>query len=389
MSKYLFISGIFASLLLGACATGGSGAGDPASAVETQCQAVALAEAPILMWVTTPARVVPETRECTQQLRNVLCANRPGYTIPAIEEDANTGPREHAYKACISAARQVAPASAAVPAEIARPKRQRKHEPERDQDRAPSADELAQLMAGKRALIEANAVHGEWIKDCEQCPPMVLIAPGSFKMGSDYSPDEQPVHRVILHGFFMGRYEVTQAEWTHFMGSNPSANISCGANCPVDRISWHDAQAFGKKLSERTGKLYRLPTEAEWEYAARAGSRSDWSFGADDSMLPQHAWFNGNSGGSVSPVGLKQANAFGLHDMHGNVWEWVEDSFLSNYSNIGSDGRARQSVGSTDARLLRGGSWYNNPKDLRVSKRNPNAPQEGYVFFGLRVVRSL
>jgi formylglycine-generating enzyme required for sulfatase activity len=388
MSKYLLTGGIFAALLLGACAHPDVHQNNDAQTSRDQahCQALALAEAPPLMWVTTPARIIPETRECTQQLRNVLCANRPGYTIPAIEEDANLQPREQAFNACLMALRAApAPAPIVAAALPNRPTRQRT--PDDDSDQISEA--LLAATSSQQAKDAANAAPGEWIKDCEQCPQMVRIAPGSFKMGSTDSANEQPVHRVSLPGFYMGRYEVTQQEWRQFMGANPSANKACGARCPVDRISWHDAQAFVKKLSEHTGKQYRLPSEAEWEYAARAGGRATWSFGNDERELKLHAWFNGNSGGAVHPVGLKQANPFGLHDMHGNVWEWVEDSFHGNYSNINSDGRPMQTIGSTDARILRGGSWYNNPRDLRVSKRNPNAADEGYVFFGLRVVRSL
>jgi formylglycine-generating enzyme required for sulfatase activity len=249
--------------------------------------------------------------------------------------------------------------------------------------------ERAALLASERASDESTARPGQWLKDCELCPALVMIAPGSFTMGGANAPEEQPSHRVSLNGFFLGRFEVTQAEWIAIMGSNPSASKTCGAECPVDRINWHDAQAFVKKLSERTGKHYRLPTEAEWEYAARAGSRSAWSFGNDAGKLGQYAWFNDNSKGGVHPVGLKQANPFGLHDMHGNVWEWVEDAFLEDYNRASADGKPPQEAGNKDLRVLRGGSWYNNAKDLSVSKRNPNAPDEGYVFFGLRVARSL
>ncbi|MCV2353323.1 formylglycine-generating enzyme family protein [Paucibacter sp. B2R-40] len=388
MSTIQRVAVVLAALLLSACAQDWSRQGTNSAQMKhdkEHCEAIALANVPPLMWVKIPAKTVPGKVDCQQRGERMECAQTPGFTIPATEADANIKPRAEAFHACMLAMHYVPPSRVS------------------DAEFADSAADLvvgdvnakgqrrerAALLASERASDESTARPGQWLKDCELCPALVMIAPGSFTMGGANAPEEQPSHRVSLNGFFLGRFEVTQAEWIAIMGSNPSASKTCGAECPVDRINWHDAQAFVKKLSERTGKHYRLPTEAEWEYAARAGSRSAWSFGNDAGKLGQYAWFNDNSKGGVHPVGLKQANPFGLHDMHGNVWEWVEDAFHEDYNRASADGKPPQEAGNKDLRVLRGGSWYNNAKDLSVSKRNPNAPDEGYVFFGLRVARSL
>ena len=391
MSKPFLPACLFA-LVLSACAQDWSRQGSSTAQLDmdkAHCQAIALTNLPPLMRVKTPARSVPAKTQCAPQssggTTKMVCSEFPSYTVPATEVDANLKPRTEAFNACMLAMNYVAPArvpEAGLFAKIGELE-------VNDVIAVSNRREQSALLAAQQAPDAQSARPGQWIKDCEQCPALVLIPPGSFKMGGAGSPDEQPFHRVNVAAFFMGRYEVTQAEWFAVMGSNPSANKSCGDNCPVERISWLDAQIFVKKLSARTGKLYRLPTEAEWEYAARAGSRAEWSFGNDDSQLKQYAWFNDNSKGVVHPIGLKQPNPFGLHDMHGNVWEWVEDAFHADYSRASLDGKPLQANSDQCMRVLRGGSWYNNPKDLRVSKRNPNPPDESYVFFGLRVARSL
>jgi formylglycine-generating enzyme required for sulfatase activity len=388
MSTYHRLASVLLAFLLSACAQDWH-RHDTNSAQVNQdkehCQAIALANVPPLMWVKIPAKTIPAKVDCRQQGNSMECAQTPGYTIPATEADANEKPRAEAFRACMLAMHYAPPSrvpepmltAGAADIEVG------------DVFAKGQKRDKAVLLASEQASDDRNAQPGQWVKDCEQCPALVMIAPGSFTMGGGSGPEEQPPHRVNLKGFFLGRFEVTQAEWVEIMGSNPSASKACGSRCPVERINWNDAQAFVKKLSERTGKQYRLPTEAEWEYAARAGSRSAWSFGNDDSRLHQYAWFSDNSKGAVHEVGLKQANPFGLHDMHGNVWEWVEDAFHEDYSRARSDGKAAQAQGGDDLRVLRGGSWFSNAKDLRVSKRNPNAPDEGYVFFGLRVARSI
>ena len=140
------------------------------------------------------------------------------------------------------------------------------------------------------------------------------VPAGSFKMGLDSYSDESPVHQVTFaSGFYMGRYEVTQAQWQKVMGNNPSSDKSCGENCPVEKVSWDDAQEFIKKLNAMNdGYTYRLPSEAEWEYACRAGTTGD-----DAGDLDSMAWYGKNSDDKMHPVGQKQPNAWGLYDMHG------------------------------------------------------------------------
>ena len=168
-----------------------------------------------------------------------------------------------------------------------------------------------------------------------------MLPKGRFSMGSPISEpgrgtDEGPVHTVrIDYPLAVGRYEVTQGQWRALMGNNPSGFHACGDNCPVENVSWNDAQKFVKELGAMTGQRYRLLTEAEWEYAARAGTGTPFSTG--ETISRDQANFNGNSTDNgraknlyrvkTTPVGSFAANAFGLHDMHGNVWEWVQDSF--------------------------------------------------------------
>ena len=168
---------------------------------------------------------------------------------------------------------------------------------------------------------------------------MVVIPPGSFMMGSPaadpfkedayYDQEkERPQHRVQIKSFAIGKYELTQEEYYSVMGFNPS--MEKGRTLPVHQISWLDAKEYISKLNQKTGQKYRLPTEAEWEYSARAGSTTDWGHGNDSSKLGKYAWVNAGAV-NVHPVGKKLPNAFGLHDMHGNVDEWVEDCWHASY----------------------------------------------------------
>jgi len=167
--------------------------------------------------------------------------------------------------------------------------------------------------------------------------------------------------------FFMGKYPITQAEYQAVMGENPS-HFSGNPRNPVENISWYDAIEFCARLSELTGREYRLPSEAEWEYACRAGSTTQFSFGDDKSQLGHYAWFDANSGSRSHPVGQKKPNAFGLYDMHGNVLEWCEDTEHEDY------------------RVLRGGSWYSIPENCRSADCDWNTPDYANCNVGLRVV---
>jgi len=209
---------------------------------------------------------------------------------------------------------------------------------------------------------------------------------------------ENPQHQVEIKRFALGRTEVTQGEWQAAMRNNPSRFKDCGDDCPVEQVSWNDAQEFIKKLNQRTGKAYRLPSEAEWEYAARAGVTTAFSMGNCISMQQanydgqNYSYNNCSSTGvfrkSTVKVGSFKANAFGLYDMHGNVYEWVEDRYHDNYQGAPSDGSAWLS-GGKDYRVLRGGSWDYGPGNLRLASRNRTSPDIRNGRYGFRVARTL
>jgi formylglycine-generating enzyme required for sulfatase activity len=229
------------------------------------------------------------------------------------------------------------------------------------------------------------------VRDTATQMELLLVPPGTFQMGcimgsnqyGCYSP-EQPVHQVTLtNAFYLGRYEVTQAEWTAKMGSNPSGFQ--GASRPVDSVSWTTIQGY---LSA-TG--LRLPTEAEWEYACRAGTQTPFYNGStDDNTVGNLAWFyyntcSGGTGCGSRDVGLKAANAFGLHDMLGNVWEWVNDWYDAYPSSAQTNPTGP--VSASD-RVLRGGGWNNDADVVRSSARNGVTPGNTYGNVGFRVART-
>ncbi len=188
-------------------------------------------------------------------------------------------------------------------------------------------------------------------KTCDYCPEMVRLPGGEFMMGSnDGDNDKKPVHRVTVAAFAIGKYEVTQGQWKAVMGSNPSGFSNCGTDCPVERVKYNDIQDYIARLNRLTGGHYRLPTEAEWEYACRAGRSYDGY--CDSDHFSSVAWNAYNSGDRTHPVGGKQANGFGLHDMIGNVREWT----CSAYTENGYDGNEKL-CSNFGRRVLRGGSW--------------------------------
>ena len=220
----------------------------------------------------------------------------------------------------------------------------------------------------------------------------VLIPAGEFEMGSPSDEEgrwknEGPVHHVnIEKAFYMGKYEVTQNQWRAIMGDDPS--YFKGDDLPAEQVSWDDVQEFIKKLNEKegTGK-YRLPSEAEWEYACRAGTSTRYSFGVDGSKLGDYAWYYDNSGKKTHPVGQKKPNSWGLYDMYGNVWEWVQDSWHDSYNGAPADGSAWEGDGAR--RVDRGGCWFNVAGDCRSAERNPDDPRHRVVFLGFRLLKSL
>ena len=212
-------------------------------------------------------------------------------------------------------------------------------------------------------------------KDCDECPEMVVIPAGKFLMGSKDDPfgdpppsiDEMPQREVSIKSFSIGKFEVTQEQWYRLMGTTPSRFK--GRDLPVENISWKQAQEYVEKLQLKTGKNYRLPTEAEWEYSARAGRTGYFSFGNDVAQLEQFSWFNKNSRESTWPVGTKKPNDFGLFDMQGNVWEWTQDCWAAGYHGAPSNGSARLN-GDCSVRAIRGGSWLSLGAGLRVTYRD-------------------
>jgi formylglycine-generating enzyme required for sulfatase activity len=244
---------------------------------------------------------------------------------------------------------------------------------------------------------------------------LVLIPAGQFEMGRNMpegEPDTGPVAITIPRSFLMGATEVTQNQWQRLMGSAPwerTASVKQGPHCPAADINWHNAVTFCVKLTaaERasnmlsTDEAYRLPTEAEWEYACRAGSTTYYCFGDDHSKLDEYAWwgaFNGYDNDRkqlpgigpckdepfAHPVGLKRPNPWGLYDMYGNVWEWCGDWYADTYSG----GVDAGGPSSGDRRVQRGGSWSNPSKSCRTHGRRPTPPDLGSSTYGLRVVLS-
>lgn len=238
-------------------------------------------------------------------------------------------------------------------------------------------------------------------RDCPACPQMVVIPPGNFKMGSnDGNANEKPVHQVnIKQAFAVGRTEVTQGQWKLIMGNNPSKFKKCGDACPVEQVSWDDAQKFIQKLNSMTGKQYRLPTEAEWEYAARAGSTTAYPWG--DQASHEYANYGKDEccGGmaqgrdkwvNTSPVGSFPPNAFGLYDMTGNVWEWTDDGYHDSYVGAPTDGGTWPSYGgNSQNRVLRGGSWYYFAQYSQVTFRTHSDPAFRGNSFGFRIAQTL
>jgi len=215
----------------------------------------------------------------------------------------------------------------------------------------------------------------------------VFIPAGTFTMGSPPDEpgrniDESPQHQVTIScPFYIQTTDVTQGQWKRIMGNNPSHFSSCGDDCPVEKVSWNDAQDFISKLNQQEGTdRYRLPTEAEWEYAARAGTHR-----ARYGDINKIAWYRDNAGMRTHAVGTKLPNAWGLYDMLGNVWEWVQD-----WKGIYPSGHVTDPVGpsSGSVRVSRGGSWGNDAESCRLANRDGSSPVFHYKFLGFRLART-
>ena len=227
----------------------------------------------------------------------------------------------------------------------------------------------------------------------------VLISPGTYQMGNptNNSPKrELPSHEIeIAQPFFLGKMQVTQIQWQSVMGDNPakfSEGWSAGLR-PIENVSWNDAQRFIEKLnaqhndSPKLGLLgkWRLPSESEWEYAARAGTLSRWSFGDKDAELDEYGWHAGNSGASTREVGQKKANPWGLHDLHGNVSEWCMDDWSSDYENTPRD-QSPMSISGETRKSHRGGNWFTESDSTRCSARGSSQRNMAKDGIGLRLV---
>ena len=283
------------------------------------------------------------------------------------------------------------------------------------------------------ALRRARPKAGDRFRDCSECPEMVVVPAGSYRMGSPSyeqrrQEDEGPVHEVTIAPFAIGRHEVTVAGFERFVDATGySAGNSCetfeggeeragrgwrnpgfgqSGRHPVACVNWNDAQAYVEWLSRETGEEYRLPSESEWEYAARAGTVTAWHWGdesgqcryangLDASMEERYPGWDEYLGAAchdghahTAPVGSFAANGWGLHDMLGNVWEWTEDCWNGSYAGAPSNGSAWED-GDCAVRVLRGGSWFNSPSVLRAAVRSGNTSGYRINLFGFRVARTL
>lgn len=222
----------------------------------------------------------------------------------------------------------------------------------------------------------------------------VFVKGGCYQMGDTFGDGydliERPVHEVCVDDFCMGKYAVTQGEWKAMMGNNPSLFKKCGHNCPVERVSWNEVQAFISKLNSKgESNKYRLPTEAEWEYAARSGGRQEKYAGSND--IDRVAWYWKNDKGQTHPVGHKQPNGLGLYDMNGNVYQWCQDWYDADYYKDSPRNNPKGPASGNEmyifGRVARGGSWRNDARTVRTSMRM-YGPDGGYDFIGFRLVRT-
>ena len=270
------------------------------------------------------------------------------------------------------------------------------------------------MIASGHAWAEEriNSASGSTFRDCEECPEMVVIPAGSFRMGDldgGGDSDEKPVHRVSIdYSFAVGKYEVTFDQWLACSASggcndhSPKARGWGRGNRPVINVNWEDAKAYVRWLSRKTSKEYRLPSESEWEYMARAGGTSKYTFGNSESSLCEYGngadkstgyrWKNKTCSDGyewTAPVGSFKPNNFGVYDTVGNTMEWVEDCWHGGYAGAPMDGSAWTGGGDCSMRVLRGGSMINKPGHLRSSNRRRNSSVIRNDDNGFRIARTL
>lgn len=218
----------------------------------------------------------------------------------------------------------------------------------------------------------------------------VLVKGGCYQMGDisgDGAPDEKPAHEVCVKDFYLGKYEVTQGQWQKVMGENPSMFKDCGMDCPVENVSWEMTQEFITKLNGLSKQKFRLPSEAEWEYAARNGGKAErWAGTSDEALLEEYAWFANNSEEKTHKVGLKKPNGLGLYDMNGNVREWCQDWYNENYYAKSPKANPIEDKDSDGQRVSRSGGWNRNAMNIRSSSRNKNDIKLQAPLDGLRLL---
>ncbi len=244
--------------------------------------------------------------------------------------------------------------------------------------------------AGEGEPPARGATEGKGFTDPVTGMEFVLMPGGCFPMGDTFGdgmPSEKPVREVCVGSFYIGKYEVTQGQWRKVMGKNPAHFKDCGDNCPVESVSWADVQSFIAELNGMGERKYRLPTEAEWEYAARDGGKAEkWAGTSSEEKLADHAGYDANSGDRTHPVGQKKPNARGLFDLSGNVWEWTQDWYGETYYQSGPRDDPRGPDEGT-ARVLRGGCWLDRARDCRSTIRFSFAPGNSFKSIGFRLVR--
>lgn len=252
-----------------------------------------------------------------------------------------------------------------------------------------------QFLLGGVALAAGPAT-----KDKLPAIDLVMVKGGCYQMGDVFGegnkdvPDETPVHEVCVNDFYLGKYEVTQELWQKVMGENPSKFKECGKYCAVDSVSWNMAQEFIKKLNAMTKKKYRLPTEAEWEYAARSGGKNErWPGTNSEDELVQYAWYDQNSEETTHPVGMKQPNGLGLYDMAGNVREWCQDWYDEIFYTRSPKDNPESKKAFKNAprdneppkRVQRGGGFMDDSMLSRTVTRRNNTPDFNHVEYGIRL----
>ncbi|WP_457576800.1 SUMF1/EgtB/PvdO family nonheme iron enzyme [Desulfomarina sp.] len=253
-----------------------------------------------------------------------------------------------------------------------------------------SQTHMVELAAGEDAVLsfhlkKVGSSQGNNYTDPTTGMKFVYVKGGCFDMGDTFGDgdnDEKPVHEICVDGFYMGKFEVTQGQWRKIMGNNPSF-FKKGDFYPVEDVSWNDTQKYIKRLNSRSGKKYRLPTEAEWEYAARSGGKKEKYSGVNH--VDAVAWYTYNSGNSTHFVGRKKQNGLGLYDMSGNVWEWCSDRYGENYYTSSSRNNPRGAASGSN-RVFRGGSWASDQRTVRSACRFNYTPGNSNNALGFRLV---